>query len=123
LAHLKLQAEGPTEEVVDLLQRVISSDGDHYGARLELGFAAAKNEKYEIAVKALEGIANVKPEHAYVVTYTLAYCLIELQQGNRARAYAEQARKLAADTRDRDEVAGLFRYIEQEAPSVVASRE
>ena len=122
LAHLKLQMDGPTDEVVDLLQRVIASDGENYGARLELGFAAAKNEKYEVAVKALEGIRHLKPEHAYTVTYTLAYCLVEIQQGNKARMYAERARQIAASGKDKDEVAGLLRYIEQEAPVEVASR-
>jgi tetratricopeptide (TPR) repeat protein len=122
LAHLKLQTDGPTEEVVDLLERVIAADGNHYGARLELGFAAAKKEKYEIAVRALEGISEVKPEHAYVVSYTLAYCLVATHKGNQARMYAEQARKIAGSNRDRDEVAGLMRYIEQEAPVEVASR-
>ena len=122
LAHLKLQAEGPTAEVVDLLERVIATDGDHYGARLELGFAAAKNQKYDLAVKTLQGIAKVKPEHAYVVSYTLAYCLVEINQGNQARQYAEQARKIAGSNRDREEVAGLLKYIEQESPVEVASR-
>jgi len=122
LAHLKLQIDGPTDEVVDLLQRVIAADGDNYGARLELGFAAAKNEKYDVAVKALEGIRNLKAEHAYTVSYTLAYCLVEIQQGNKARMYAERARQIAASGKDKDEAAGLLRYIEQEAPVEVASR-
>jgi hypothetical protein len=122
LAHLKLQSEGPTGEVVGLLERVIASDGDHYGARLELGFAAAKNQQYELAVKTLEGIDKVKPEHAYVVSYTLAYCLVENHQGNRARLYAEQARQIAAGGKDHAEISGLLRYIEQETPVEVASR-
>lgn len=123
LAHLKLQAEGASEEVVDLLERVVAANSEQYGARLELGFAAAKLEKYELAVKALEGIHGLKPEHAYTVTYTLAYCFVEIEQGNKARMYAEQARTMAATTKDRDEVAGLLRYIDQEIPVVVASRE
>ncbi len=123
LAHLKLQSEGATEEVLDLLERVVAVDADNYGARLELGFTAAKNEKYDVAVKALEGIHNLKPEHAYTVTYTLAYCSVEIQQANKARMYAEQARKMAGSDKDRDEVAGLLRYIDQEAPVQVASRE
>lgn len=123
LGHLKLQSEGPTAEVMDLLQRVIAVQADNYGARLELGFAAAKNEKYELAVSALEGIHNLKPEHAYTVTYTLAYCLVEIQQGNKARMYAEQASKNASSSKDRDEVAGLLRYIQQESPQEVATRE
>ncbi len=123
LAHLKLQSEGASEEVVDLLGRAVAANSEQYGARLELGFAAAKLEKYELAVKALEGIHNLKPEHAYTVSYTLAYCFVEIEQGNKARMYAEQARKMAASSKDQDEVAGLIRYIDQEIPVVVASRE
>ena len=112
LAHLKLQEEGPTDEAVDLLQRVIAGSGDHYSARLELGFAAAKKENYELAVKSLQGLGKVKPEHEYVVSYTLADCLVEIHQGNQARMYAAQASKIAASNKDRNEVAGLMRYID-----------
>jgi Flp pilus assembly protein TadD len=122
LAHLKLQAEGPTAEVLDLLERVIAVDGGHYAARLELGFAAAKNDKYELAVKTLEGISKVKPEHAYVVSYTLAYFLVEIGQGHRARQYAEQARKMAGNNKDQTDVAGLLRYIGQDDALEAASR-
>ena len=122
LAHLKLQAQGPTDEVVSLLQRVIAADNNNYGARLELGFAAAKTQQWELAVKSLEGISQLKPEHAYTVSYTLAYCLVEIEQGNKARMYADLARKAAANNADRNEVAGLIRYIDQETPMVVASR-
>jgi len=122
LAHLKLQSKGPSAEAVALLERVVAADGSHYGARLELGLATAKSEKYGLAVKTLEELQNVKPEHAYAVSYTLAYCLAALQQGNQARMYAEQARKLTSSNQDRDEVALLLRYIEQETPAVVASR-
>ena len=122
-AHLKLQLEGASDEVVDLLQRAVAAHSDQYGARLELGFAAAKLEKYEVAVEALEGIHNLKPEHAYTVAYTLAYCFVEIEQGSKARMYADQARKMAASSKDLNEVAGLQRYIDQELPVVVASRE
>ena len=122
LAHLKLKNEGPTAEVVDLLERVIVSDGDHYAARLELGFAAAKNANYGLAIKTLQGIGKVRPEHEYVVAYTLAYCLVEINQGNQARMYATRASKIAVSGKDRSEVAGLIRYIDQETPVEVASR-
>ena len=122
LAYLKFQSEGATEEVLDLLQRVVTADKDHYGARLELGFAAANSQKYELAVKSLEGIRNVKPEHAYKVSYTLAYCAIKIQQGPKARMYAEQARNVASTNKDRDDVDCLLRYIDQKSLVQVASR-
>jgi tetratricopeptide (TPR) repeat protein len=123
LAHLKLQTEGPTSEAINLLQRVVAVNPDHYGARLELGFAAAKTGQFDLAVKALEGIQQLKAEHAYSVSYTLAYCLVELEQGNKARMYAERAREFATSAKDRSEIAGLVRYINQESPIEVATRE
>ena len=123
LAHLKLQTGGPTPEVVDLLERVTAINADNYAARLELGFAAAKIEKYDLAVKTLEGISKVKPEHAYLVTYTLAYCLIHMEQGNRARTYAEQASKIAPTNKDRNEAANLLSYIDKATPVEVAARD
>jgi tetratricopeptide (TPR) repeat protein len=122
LAHLKLKTEGPSEEVLDLLGRVLAKDSSHYNARLELGFAAAKTGNYGLAVQALEKISSPNPEHAYVVPYTLAYCLVELRQGNRARFYAQLAAKTAANGTDRQNAAGLLRYIDQETPVEVASQ-
>jgi len=122
LAHLKLRESGPSAEVMDLLERVVAADSSHYNARLELGFAAAKIGRFEAAVTALEGIGKLQAQHAYVVSYTLAYCLAELRQGNRARVYAERAKTDAASNADREQVAGLLRYIDQEAPLEVASR-
>jgi cytochrome c-type biogenesis protein CcmH/NrfG len=122
LAHLKLQSEGATEEVLDLLQRVVAADNDNYGARLELGFTAANTQKYQLAVQSLEGIRNVKPEHAYTVSYTLAYCAVKIKQGQKARMYAEQAGKVASTDKERDDADVLFRYIDQKSLVQVASR-
>jgi predicted nuclease of restriction endonuclease-like RecB superfamily len=83
---------------------------------------AAKTGKYDLAVESLEKIAKIKPEHVYVVYYTLAYSLIEVHQGNRARQYAEQARRIAGSSQDREQVTGLMRYINQESPLEVATR-
>jgi Flp pilus assembly protein TadD len=121
LAHLKLNQEGPTDAVFRLLNQVLAIDSKNYNARLELGFAAAKTGNLELAVDSLEKLGQPKAEHAYVVKYTLAYCLVELNQGNRARMYAEQARALAS-SKEREQVAGLLRYIEQESTLEVASR-
>jgi len=118
LAHLKIAKGGHNDEAIDLLQRVLAADPSHYNARLELGFVAANNKRYDVAAQALEGIVKPKPEHAYVVSYTLAFCLAELHRGPQARIYAEQARKIAATSADREQVAGLFSYLEQELPVV-----
>ncbi len=126
LAYLKLGTDGPTDEVIGLLERVIAVDGNQdsnrYNALLQLGFTAAKAGKYELAVQTLEKISAPQAEQAYLVSYTLAYCLIELRQGNLARHYAQNATEVAGCDKNRDRAAGLLRYIDQESPAEIASR-
>jgi tetratricopeptide (TPR) repeat protein len=122
LAHLKIGEGGEGAEVLDLLQKAVAIDPTHYNARLELGFVAAKNKRFDLAAEALEGIAKPKPEHAYSVSYMLAYCFSELHRAGDARIYAEQARKIAANKSDQEQVAGLVTYLEQESPAAVGSR-
>jgi lipopolysaccharide biosynthesis regulator YciM len=120
---LKIGAGSEGEEVLDLLQKAISIDPSHYNARLELGFIAAKNKRFDLATEALQGIAKLKPEHAYSVSYMLAYCFSELHQVGQARIYAEQARKIAASKTDLEQVAGLVRNLDEDSPAAVGSRE
>jgi Tfp pilus assembly protein PilF len=113
--------EGSGDEAIDLLERALAIDPSHYNARLELGFVAAKNKRFDLAAKVLEGISKPKPEHAYVVAYTLAYCLSELGRTSQARIYAERARKIASSKEDLDQVASLVNYLDQ-APAAVGSK-
>ena len=122
LAHLKITEGGDLDEAIALLQRTLAASPSHYNARMELGFAAAKNGQFDVAVAALKGIAKPRPEHAYVVTYTLAYCLNELHQGSLARSFAEQARKFAATNADQRQVAGLLSYLERVSSAGSGSR-
>jgi tetratricopeptide (TPR) repeat protein len=122
LAHLLVAKGGHGDEAIDLLQRAVATDPKHYNARLELGFVAANNKRFDVAAQALEGIAKVKPEHAYVVSYTLAFSLAELHQAPRALFFAEQARKIAANNADQEQVAGLMSYLAQESSRGVGSK-
>jgi tetratricopeptide (TPR) repeat protein len=122
LAHWKRARDGPSDEVIALLQRAVAADSTHYNALLELGFAAAKRDKYELAVHTLERIGQPRAEHAYVVSYLLAYCLVELREANKARSYAQHANEIASNSKDRGEVAGLLRYIDSRLPAEWAGR-
>jgi Flp pilus assembly protein TadD len=115
LAYLKLQQNGPTDEVFNLLHRVLALDHTNYNALLELGCLAAKSGNYERAVGFLEKIVHPKPEHLYVVSYTLAYSLIELRQGDRARPYVQRATQAAGNAQDHADVAGLAHYMDQQS--------
>jgi tetratricopeptide (TPR) repeat protein len=123
LAHLKLAHGGSSEEAINLLRRGLAVDPTNYNALLELGFAATKNDQFDVAVDALVKIKEPKPEHVFVIAYDLAYCLSELHQNARARAYAEQALKKAATPGDREQATGLLRFIGQDSPREVATYE
>ncbi len=99
-----------------MLQRVLELRPEHYNARLELGFTAAKAKRFEVAAAALAGIKDVKAEHAYVVNYTLAYCYTQLKDDNSARSYAERAQKAATNSKDLEQAANLLRFVGQASP-------
>jgi hypothetical protein len=114
LAHLDFNAGAPPGPVVDLLQRVLVLDPNHYNARLDLGLAAAKANQFELAVSTLTAIKNVRAEHTYVLAYTLAYCYSQIGQDAEARRYAEQAARVAKDDADRSQAQALMRYLDGE---------
>jgi Flp pilus assembly protein TadD len=122
LAHLKMASGGSSEEAVDLLQRALAVNKADYNALIQLGFAAANSKRFGLAVETLEKLGTPRPEHAYSVAYTMSFCLLSLHQGNRARLYAEQARKIASSSSDKEQVAGLLNYIDQVVPGEVETK-
>jgi len=123
LAHLRLLRDDSGEDVMGLLKRAVAADGTYYNALLELGFTAAKNEDFDLAVETLSKIKEPKKEHLYAVMYNLAYCFSELHQSSKARPYAEQSIKQATNTQDREEAQSLLRFITQESRREVATYE
>jgi tetratricopeptide (TPR) repeat protein len=122
LAHLELAHGGSADEAMDLLQRSLAEKPENYNALLELGFAAAKSEKFDLAADTLQKITSPPPENAFPITYTLAYCLSELKQNNRARDAAERSQKIATNPQDKQQAAQLLSYIQQEMKEEEASR-
>lgn len=128
LAHLDSQAGAPPEQVIALLNRALELNPDYYEARLELGFVAAKARRFDLATSALSAAAQLAsgshphPEHAYVLSYTLAYCYAQLNQADQALEYGEKARRAARSGQDQEQTANLLRYIDRERqrPSVAA---
>jgi Flp pilus assembly protein TadD len=112
LAHLERAAGTPDQQVIDLLRRVLALDPGNYNAHLELGCVAAKANQFELAVSTLSGIDPVKPEHTYVISYTLAYSYAQLGRVEEARAYGEKAKQTALGGTDREQANHLLRYIE-----------
>jgi tetratricopeptide (TPR) repeat protein len=114
-AHLDLEAGAPLGPVIDLLQKVLLLDPGHYNARFDLGFAAAKATRFDLALSTLNNMPDVRPEHRYLLTYTIAYCYIHLNRVADAQAYADQASRLAANDANRLQTDQLLRYISYRA--------
>jgi tetratricopeptide (TPR) repeat protein len=110
-AHLDLEAGAPLGPVVELLQRVLALDPNHYNARFDLGFAAAKTNRFELALSTLNGISDVRPEHRYLLTYTIAYCYIHMNRVADAQVFAGRAVHLASNDAERSQIEQLLRYI------------
>jgi hypothetical protein len=47
---------------------------------------------------------------------------MQINQGNRARTYAERASQIASNNKDRSDASGLLQFIDHESPVEVASR-
>jgi tetratricopeptide (TPR) repeat protein len=119
-AHLESGAGAPPDRVIGLLNRALELNPDYYEARLELGFVAANAKKFDLAASALSAASqlakagNPHPEHAYVLSYTLAYCYAQLNQADQALAYGEKAKRAARSGEDQEQTANLLRYIDRE---------
>jgi lipopolysaccharide biosynthesis regulator YciM len=124
LGHLDASAGAPPDRVIALLNRALEINPGYYEARLELGLVAARAKKFEIAAAALSAAAqsgNKHPEHAYVVSYTLAYCYAQLHQPERAFDYAERAAHAVRNSQDEEQTANLLRYIERDRQRLSAA--
>jgi Flp pilus assembly protein TadD len=121
LAHLEHAAGNSGPEIVKLLEQVIELEPTHYNARLELGMVATKGNQFELAISTLAKLGTVRPEHAYVVTYTMAYCFVQLHKTIEARAYGEKARQLASNNKEQEQAERLLSYLERTLPAESAS--
>ena len=127
LAHLDASAGESSDRVMALLNRALEINPAYYEAQIELGFAAAKAKKFEMAAAALTAAAQLAqsgkphPEHAYILSYTLAYCYAQLHQPERAFEYAERASHSVRNSQDQEQTANLLRYIDRDRQRLSAA--
>ena len=119
LAHLDRAAGVPAGQVLPLLERAVSLKPDLADAHLELALVATEEGKYSQALESLQKLTQmanaVRPENAFTVAYTEAYCYAYSDKLVEARAAAQRAKGLAASEHDRAEIAELVRYIDEQA--------
>ena len=116
LAQLLQASGGRDEQAVDLLNRALAMDPGSDRARIELGCLEAKANHFELAVSTLSSMGAVKPEHGYLVSFTLAYSYAQLDQNEEARSYGEKARGLATGLGEQKQAKDLLRYIDDREP-------
>lgn len=120
LAHLDHAAGEAPAQVIPLLERSLAINPDLSDARLELALVQAEGGEYENALAALQKLGSPRPENAYAAAYTEAYCYAYTDKMAEARKAAQRAQSLAANDRDRAEVAALFEQINQQDQSTIS---
>jgi Flp pilus assembly protein TadD len=115
LAHLDRDAGAPSSQVVPLLERALALKPDLMDAMLDLALIRTSDGDYEQALALLQKLTTTRPENAYTVAYTEAYCYAYTDKLDQARISARRAKALAADEHDRAEIAQLLEYIDQQA--------
>ena len=113
-ARMQEASAASPDQVIQLFERVLSIKPDYYEARLELGFFAAKAQKFGLAASVLADAQGLRPEHVYPVAYTLAYCHVQLREIEQAKKFAQNAKRSALNTKDIEQVNELLQYINQE---------
>ncbi len=114
LAHLDHVAGETPDRIIPLLERSLALSPDLNDARLELVLVEAEIGDYETALADLRKVRSFRPENAYAVAYTEAYCYAYTDRFAEARKAAEYAKSLATGEHDRAEVTRLLEYIDQQ---------
>jgi Flp pilus assembly protein TadD len=117
LAHLDHEAGVPSEQVLPLLRQALAAKPNYYDALLDLALMSVADHDYSTALDSLTKLGTPRPEHAYTVIYSKAYCLAQTEKFEEARKYAAQAKALAATDADKAEVASLLTFISDQQQS------
>ncbi|MBV8905509.1 MAG: hypothetical protein JOZ22_17910 [Acidobacteriia bacterium] len=110
-ARLQQSAGAAPERIIPLLERVLRLKPDYEPARLDLGFTAARANRFDLAFSTLSELKKPDPKVAYEVFYTLAFCELQLHRPGDAASYAVEAQQQARNTEQRQKADELLRFI------------
>ncbi len=114
LAHLKREADAPSQEVMPLLEQALALKPDLGDALLELALQAVADGNYARALDALHKLTVPRPQNAFAAAYTEAYCYAHIEQFDQARKTVQRASSIANNERDRTQASELLDFITQE---------
>lgn len=110
-ARLQQASGAPAQTVLPLLERALALNPDYAPARIDLGFTAAKADRFELAAATLSQLKPIDPNMAFEVYFTIAYCHLKLQRFDTASNYASLAAQHARNSSQQQKAAALLRVI------------
>ncbi len=100
-AGLLHSSQADPAEILKLPEQAVALKPDLYDARFNLGMEAVQQGRCGVAISALGAITNVKPDRAFALFATLAYCDWKLGDPAEARRQGELARQYAQNPQDK----------------------
>ena len=117
LAELDVAAGAPVEDLMPLLRQAVDAEAGNDNAHFRLGWLAAKTGHYALAVSMLSEVRTISPEQRFALLYTLAYCCLKTEDGERGRTFGLDARAEAHTPEQQQQVETLLRYAESRRTS------
>lgn len=112
LAALQTELHDPQQDALESLRKALDLNEQDGEARLMLGQLYASAKLYGAAVSTLLPLHDVKPEQAFPLTSTLAFCYMQLKSYDVASAFAKRAAQFATNDAERSHIEQLQSYIE-----------
>ena len=118
-ARLQQSSGASADQVIPLLERALELNPDYLPARIDLGFAAAKANRFDLAVATLAELKSVDAKMAFEVYFTVAYCDLRLNRFQDAATYAAAAQQSARSVDQQSRAATMIRMIDSRQVSAI----
>lgn len=107
-ARLQQQSGATADAVIPLLERALEINPDYAPARIDLGFTAAKSNRFDLAIASLTQLKPVETNMAFEVYFTIAYCDLRLAHFEQAAVFASAASQHARSADQQNRASSLI---------------
>lgn len=107
-------------ETLPLLEKAVKLRPQSAEAQFWLGAVLLDERRWEDALKALGGIRQVGPEHAFSVFHAMAYAHLRLGNTEQSRKAAERAKQYARSDKERGQAEEILSYLDRPARPALA---
>lgn len=115
-ASLLHQMHTPPGQIIPLLQQALASDPGLYDARYDLVLEAVRANQCGTAITAFSGIKTVKPDRAFSLFSSEAYCQWKLGNANEGRRLAGVARQYATSPQEARRIEDFLDQVNRVSP-------